>query len=89
MVEHGPTRTVEERGEMRLRMMMRKMKANVMRNATSRPRRIILLCLIIKTFYFNFIYGTTTTPTCEWKNIYNHNNNKIKSYKVQHLIVQS
>ena len=47
--DQDPTRTDEKRGEARSRKMMRKMKANVMRNATilSRTRRIILLCLII------------------------------------------
>ena len=41
MVEDGPTRTVEERGETRLRTMMRKMKANVMRkcNATKQTKK--------------------------------------------------
>ena len=39
MVEDGPTRTVEERGETRLRMMMRKMKANVMRTATKQTKK--------------------------------------------------
>ena len=39
MVEDGPTRTAEERGETRLRMMMRKMKANVMRNATKQTKK--------------------------------------------------
>ena len=41
MVEDGPTRTddYEERGETRLRMMMRKMKANVMRNATKQTKK--------------------------------------------------
>ena len=39
VVEDGPTRTDEERGETRLRMMMRKMKANVMRNATKQTKK--------------------------------------------------
>ena len=39
MVEGGLTRTVEERGETRLRMMMRKMKANVRRNATKQTKK--------------------------------------------------
>ena len=46
--------TNEERGETRLRMMTRKMEANVMRNATKQTKKnyfISLLCLIIKTFY--------------------------------------
>ena len=45
MVEDGLTRTVEERGETRLRMMMRKMKANVMRNATN------LLITYLKNYF--------------------------------------
>ena len=39
MVEDGPTRTIEELGETRLRMMMRKMKANVMRNAMKQTKK--------------------------------------------------
>ena len=41
MVEDGPTRTddYEERGETRLRMMTRKMEANVIRNATKQTKK--------------------------------------------------
>ena len=39
MVNDGPTRTDEELGEARLRMMTRKMKANVMCNATKQTKK--------------------------------------------------
>ena len=50
-MKEGPTWTDVERGYTRLRMLMSKMKANVMRNATKLNKKIYIIVFDYYNFY--------------------------------------